>query len=170
MQVTTYSSLEVFDWSIWYYHFPVDEITTNKFKADGNNRVICVVNDSITLHSALMPLGTGSYIMVNKKTRESLALVEGDKVKLELTKDNSEYGVPMPESLAVMLDQDEVGSKYFHELTPGKQRSLIYVVSKVKSIEKQISKALAIVDHLKDVQGKLDYKLLQQKIKEYNNR
>lgn len=117
-----------------------------------------------------MPWGEGSYIMVNKKVREQLGLKEGDQVTLELMKDTSEYGMPMPESLQVMLDQDEIGSEYFHALTPGKQRSLIYLVSKVKNIDKQINKALAILDHLKDVNGQLDFKLLTDKIKEYNNR
>ncbi len=117
-----------------------------------------------------MPWGDGSYIMVNKKIRERLGLKEGDPVTLQLKKDTSEYGMPMPESLQVMLDQDDTGSNYFHALTPGKQRSLIYLVSKVKNIDKQINKALAILDHLKDVNGQLDFKLLSEKIKEYNNR
>lgn len=108
--------------------------------------------------------------MINKVSREKLGLKAGDKVTLELEKDSSAYGIPMPESLQVMLDQDGVGSKYFHSLTPGKQRSLIYIVSKVKSLDKQINKSLAILDHLKDVKGKLDFKMLNTKIKEYNNR
>lgn len=135
-----------------------------------HKRVVCTVNGSIQLHSALMPMGEGSYIMINKANREKLGLKEGDKVTIELEKDSSEYGMPMPESLQVMLDQDEEGSQYFHSLTPGKQRSLIYIVSKVKSLDKQINKSLAILDHLKDVQGRLDFRMLNTKIKEYNSR
>ncbi|HEY9116741.1 MAG TPA: hypothetical protein VIN11_02880, partial [Roseivirga sp.] len=70
--------------------------------------------------------------------------------------------------LQVMLDQDEVGSKYFHALTPGKQRSLIHLVAKVKNIDKQINKSLAIIEHLKEVQGRINSELLMAKIKEYN--
>ena len=170
MEIAIQTTLEVFDWSIWYYHFPIDEETTNAFKKEGCSRVICEINGTEKMHSALMPLESGSYIMVNKRIRETLGLIEGDAVQLLLTEDNSKYGSPMPESLAVMLDQDQEGAQHFHNLTPGKQRSLIYIVSKVKSIDKQINKALAILEHLKDVKGKLDFKLLNLKIKEFNNR
>ncbi len=117
-----------------------------------------------------MPINEGSYILVNQKIRTKLNISEGDKVEVTLEKDNSEYGIPMPESFNVLLDQDEVGSKFFHSLTPGKQRSLIYIVGKVKSIDSQLNKGLAILDHLTEVQGKLDFKALNVKIKEYNQR
>jgi len=164
------TTLQTFDWSVWYYHFPIDKKTTDLLSSEDHKRVICIINGAVKMNSALMPMGEGSYIMVNKATREKLGLKEGDEVILELQKDTSEYGMPMPESLQVMLDQDEQGSKYFHSLTPGKQRSLIYIVSKVKSLDKQINKSLAILEHLKDVQGKLDFRMLNEKIKEYNNR
>ena len=170
MKIEIKTTLETFDWSIWYYHFPIDKKTTNLLSSADHKRVVCIVNGLAKINSALMPLGEGSYIMVNKATREKLKLKEGDEVTLELEKDTSEYGMPMPESLQVMLDQDELGCKYFHALTLGKQRSLIYIVSKVKSIDKQINKALAILDHLKDVHGKLDFRMLNEKIKEYNTR
>lgn len=170
MKVKINTTLQTFDWSVWYYHFPIDKQTTQQLSSEDHKRVICVVNGAVCMNSALMPYGEGSYIMVNKAIREKLGLKEGDEVTLELEKDTSEYGMPMPESLQVMLDQDELGSKHFHALTPGKQRSLIYIVSKVKSIDKQINKSLAILDHLKDVHGKLDFRMLNEKIKEYNSR
>ena len=170
MQITIVTTLETFDWSIWYYHFPIDKETTEKLKDEKSGRVVCLINGEAKIHSALMPLGEGSYIMVNKKVRQQLGLEEGDTVTLELTKDQSTYGIPMPESLQVLLDQDEVGSKYFHALTPGKQRSLIYIVSKVKNVDKQINKGLAILEHLSETQGKLDFKQLNDRIKYYNSR
>lgn len=170
MKTTLVTKLLTFNNSIWHYHFPIDKTTTEKLSSADHKRVVCTVNGELKMNSALMPLGKGSYIMVNKSNREKLGIKEGDEVTLELEKDNSQYGMPMPESLQVMLDQDEIGSRYFHALTPGKQRSLIYIVSKVKSIDKQINKSLAILDHLKDVYGKLDFQRLNDKIKEYNNR
>lgn len=170
MKIKIQTTLETFDWSIWHYHFPIDKKTTQLMSSADHKRVVCIINDSLHLHCALMPMGEGSYIMINKANRDKLGLQAGDKVSIELEKDSSEYGIPMPESLQVMLDQEEEGSKHFHSLTPGKQRSLIYIVSKVKSLDKQINKSLAILDHLKDVQGKLDFRMLNAKIKEYNSR
>ena len=162
------TTLETYQWPGSYYHFPIDKDTTELLSSDGHKRVICKVNGQVKMHSGLMPSGQGSYIMVNKNIREKLGIKEGDEVTLELEKDTSEYGMPMPESLQVMLDQDEVGSKYFHALTPGKQRSLIHLVAKVKNIDKQINKSLAIIEHLKEVQGRINSELLMAKIKEYN--
>ena len=70
----------------------------------------------------------------------------------------------------VLLSQDLEGSDYFHKLTKGKQRSLIHIVGKVKNIDSQLAKGLAIMHHLKEAQGELDFKRLNVLIKEYNNR
>jgi hypothetical protein len=164
------TTLEQLDYNIWSYHFPVNTEITNQIIADGNRRVVCTINDKITIHSALMPLDGGSYILVNKKVRTQLNINEGDKVRVSLEKDISEYGIPMPDSFRVLLDQDEIGNEYFHALTPGKQRGLIYVVGKVKSLDSQLNKGLAILDHLTEFKGALDYKALNAKIKEYNQR
>ncbi|MBO3696996.1 YdeI/OmpD-associated family protein [Roseivirga sp. E12] len=166
MTVTT--TLEKFDQGIWGYHFPISSEVTKKMSSDDHRRVICSVNGMIKMHCSLMPLNDASYIMINKTNRLKLGIRLGEKVELRLEKETSEYGLPMPESLMVLLDQDEEGSEYFHALTPGKQRSLIYIVSKVKSIDKQINKSLAILEHLKDMHGKIDYRLLTEKIKLYN--
>ena len=167
--ITLETTLETFEWAIWSFHFPINKATTQIFGDKKPSRVECLINGKINIKCGLMPVGEGSYIMVNKKIRHELGLKEGDTVELELKEDTSTYGAEIPESLQVMLDQDEQGSKYFHALTPGKQRSLIYIVSKVKSVDKQINKSLAILEHLRDVQVKLDFKLLNDKIKYYNS-
>lgn len=168
--VKVQATLQTFDWSIWYYHFPIDPETTKLLTSENHKRVRCTINGQVTMNSALMPLDGGSYILVNKTIRKKLGLKDGDKVELSIEKDDSEYGMPMPESFQVLLDQDEIGNKHFQALTPGKQRSLIYIVQKVKSVDKQINKGLAILDHLTEVNGKLDFKMLMLKIKEYNQR
>jgi uncharacterized protein YdeI (YjbR/CyaY-like superfamily) len=94
----------------------------------------------------------------------------GEDVRLNIDKDQSEYGHELPESFRVLLDQDEEGRQFFEQLTPGKQRSLIYIVGKVKNIDSQLNKGMAILDHLKLVQGALDFKKLNSVIKEYNQR
>lgn len=167
---TFITTLEQFDWNIWGYHLPVSSELTSKLSSESHRRVICTVNDQVKLHSALMLIDEGSYILINKSTRKKLGLALGDQVKVTLEKDTSEYGMPMPESLQVLLDQDEEGSRHFHALTPGKQRSLIYIVSKVKSVDKQINKGLAILEHLNEFRGQLDFKQLNEKIKSYNQR
>ena len=165
-----YTTLERFnDSPIWGYYFPIDEEMAAFFTKDKDRRVICLINDQIETRSAIMPGKLGHFIMINQQTVKRLRLQVGGKVNLVLEKDNSEYGMEMPDELREMLLQDELGSKYFHELTPGKQRNLIYIVSKVKNTNSRINKALAIMHHLKEVQGALDFKMLNETIKYYNN-
>jgi uncharacterized protein YdeI (YjbR/CyaY-like superfamily) len=75
--------------------------------------------------------------------------------------------MPMPEELEELLLQDPEGDMYFHELTPGKQRNLIYMVSKPKGVDTRIKKALVIVQHLKEVKGQLDFKMLNEAYKRW---
>ena len=70
--------------------------------------------------------------------------------------------MPMPEELGELLLIDELGSQYFHALTPGKQRALIYQVAKPKREATRLRKAVGILDYLKSVRGKLDFKELNE--------
>lgn len=153
---------------LWNYTLPVPEDIAKQFIEGTNRRVVCTLNKSITIHSALMSSGQGWFIMINKSVRDQLGLRSGEKIKVEIKKDTSEYGMEMPEELSVLLEQDEQGNKYFHSLTPGKQRNLIYIVNKVKNTNSRLNKALAIVHHLKTAKGKLDFKELNVVIKDFN--
>lgn len=168
--VTFTTTLEQLHYGHWSYHLPVNPEITAQFTDGNNRRVKCILNNKVTINTALMPVDEGSYILINQKARTELNISEGDKIEVTLEKDISEYGMPMPESFLVLLDQDEIGAKLFHSLTPGKQRNLIYIVGKVKSIDSQLNKGLAILDHLTETNGKLDFKALNVKIKEYNQR
>ena len=163
------STLEDFHTNLWRFHLPVPEDIAAQF-IDGDNRRVRVHLGGIPVFpAALMKTKEYWFILLNKPNREKLKIAEGDKITMTLEKDLSEYGHEMPEELQVLLDQDEVGSGYFYELTKGKQRSLIYIVTKVKNTNSRLNKSLAIIEHLKDVKGKLDYKMLNEKIKYYNN-
>ena len=104
-------------------------------------------------------------LSVNKQKRDAIGIVAGDTVKVELVKDESKYGLPMPEEFAEVLNQDADGDRMFHALSPGKQRSLIYLVSNVSNIDKRIHVALLVVEHLKENGGKVIGEQLYQEIK-----
>ncbi|MFK7984322.1 MAG: hypothetical protein AB8G86_30390 [Saprospiraceae bacterium] len=65
---------------------------------------------------------------------------------------------------------DEVGSTFFHQLTPGKQRSLLHLIGKPKNSAIRLKKAVVVLDFLKTNNGKLDFKLLNIAFKESNQR
>jgi hypothetical protein len=109
-------------------------------------------------------------VLINKKMVDKMALQVGDDVEMSIEKDHSKFGHEVPESFQNLLDQDEEGRRFFENLTMGKQRSLIYLIGTVKSIDSQINKGLAILHHLRMTQGQLDFKQLNALIKEYNQR
>lgn len=164
------SKVEFTDSSLgWHCFIPVPDKITRKFIEGADRRVVCKINDQLTLQAALMPSKEGfHYILLNKQNRTKLKIQQGDSVTVVISKDKSEYGIATPDFFKVFCEEDPDGSKHFHNLTMGLQRSLLYLISKPKSENKQLEKAWIIFDYLKSVNGKLDFKELQQAFK--NNR
>jgi len=128
------------------------------------------VDGVFSFHGAIMPEGGGKYfINFNKQNSRKYNLTDGQILNIELLKDDSKYGIPMPEEFQELLYQDVEGDELFHALTPGKQRSLLHLIGKVKSPEIRIRKGLIIFNHLKANLGKLDFKQLHQDFKEYKD-
>ena len=149
------------------WHFLVIEPKkVEKLGFEGKSRrVLCSIKGAEPFACALMPWGDIFYIMVNKLRRAELGLNVGDTVDVVLEKDESKYGMPMCAELAEVLKQDPEGSKLFHSLTAGKQRSMIWFIGKVKDIDKRIHTALVFVDHLKNNDGKLIHEVLREELK-----
>lgn len=163
--VTHKAHLNRFDSALWHFHIAVPSNIADPFIKGKNRRVVCDLN-GVQFQCALMPDGNDNYfININKTLRDKLKLKLGDEVNYQLLPDNSEYGLPMPEELDELLQQDEAGSAVFHALTPGKQRTLIYMVITPKSSDIRIRKALCILEHLKATQGKINYRQLNELFK-----
>ena len=163
--------LSKFNSPLWGHHILVPEKISEHFISQNQKRITCSLNGSTPFHCALMPSGDGSYfINVNKEMRDKLKLKVGMEVKTELKKDESKYGLPMPEELQELLAQDPEGDQLFHALTPGKQRSLIYIAGKPKQSDTRLKKAVVVIEHLKANSGKIDFKRLNEDMKEANKR
>ena len=149
----------------WHFIL-VERKIAEKFPTDGKSRrVVCTLNGEVTFQAGLMHYHGDFFISVNKPTRTKLGLEAGDLVAVELAADESEYGLPMPEEFREILDQDPEGDKLFHALTAGKQRSLLYYLSKTKDMDKTIHCGLIVVEHLKNNAGKIDGKTLYEELK-----
>jgi uncharacterized protein YdeI (YjbR/CyaY-like superfamily) len=72
----------------------------------------------------------------------------------------------MPEELKEVLEQDEEGNRIFHALTPGKIRTLLYLAGQPKSSDIRLRRSIAILDHLIQNNGKIDFKMLNQAMRE----
>ena len=149
------------------WHFLIiDRKYVDRLGFEGKSRrVLCSIKSAEAFPCALMPWGDIFYIMVNKLRRAELGLNVGDRVNVILEKDESKYGMPMPEELDEVMKQDPDGSKLFHFLTAGKQRSMMYYIAKIKDIDNRIHTSLILMEHLKKNDGKVIYEILSEDLK-----
>jgi len=163
---TFVAPLELMDSNLWGHYIQVPQEIAEKYIHENDKRVVAILNGKLTFQCALMPSANGfHFIMVNAKNRKKLGLEVGMPVEVELQKDTSKYGLPMPEEFKEVLNQDPEGDKVFHSLTPGKMRTLLHIAGSVKNSDKRIHKALVIIAHLKNNNGVIDFKALQQELK-----
>jgi hypothetical protein len=152
--------------NIWGCHLVVPEEAVRTIeratkRKGGSSRVVCTLNDSLRYQCAVQHYGRGQRVLtVNKDRQRALQIEIGDEVHVQLARDASAYGLPMPEEFTEALAQDAEGSKRFHALTPGIRRTLIYIVGNVKDPEQRIRRATVVLRHLNTSKGSVDYRAL----------
>lgn len=135
-----------------------------------NKRIKCTLNNEITVSRAMSPKGDIHYILLNKDVLKKCRLEIGDEVAVELQPDISKYGIDITEEMEEVLYSDPEGNALFDKLTPGVQRSLIYIINKIKSSQLRIERSFVILEHLKKMKGKIDNEILKQDFKDYRNK
>ncbi len=151
---------------LWGAHVRVPAKVAQAYAGQRARRVVCTIGGSDELQRALLPLGEGAYaIAVNTALRTSLGLTIGDTVRVRLWPDRSTYGLPVPEELTEAFRQDPAGSRLFHALPPGKQRTLLYIVASARNPVRRAERAVIILRHLESTGGTLIYRKLNALLK-----
>jgi hypothetical protein len=151
---------------LWGSHLRVPQSVVEKLVRDGSRRVLRTLNDSEVHQCALLPYGEGTFVLsVNKEWCDVLHLKIGSKVTVGLQQDDSKYGLPMPAELNELFRQDREGSRLFHLLTSGRQRTLLYIIGSASDPEARAWRASIIIRHLRDNNGRINYKKLSQSLK-----
>jgi len=120
-----------------------------KFEGKPYPRALCTIKEH-SFHCAFMKSKEqGYYIYLGKKLINDLKLRVGDEVSVSFSNDKSENQAPVVEELTAVLSTDPEAENIFNSLTPGNQRSLIYLVTLVKSSQKRIDRSLLIAAKLK---------------------
>ncbi|NNE32713.1 MAG: YdeI/OmpD-associated family protein [Winogradskyella sp.] len=105
---------------------------------------------SIEFYAALKKDKTGLYyIYFSKAKQKELGIFQNDYFTLQIFEDTSKYGVEMSEELQAVLLTDFEAFQIFENLTPGRKRSLIYAISRYKSPQTRVDKALILTQNLK---------------------
>jgi hypothetical protein len=132
------------------HYIEIPERIIKKLGGKYSMRLMCTVNSSLTFQGGIVALGEGrGYISINTRRMKQIGVVAGDTVSIELNKDDSKYGMEIPEELSTLLEQDPEGKKRFDNLTPGRQRYIIHYVSSVKSVQLRIDRAILLITNLK---------------------
>ncbi len=152
------STLEITDGTTVLHILRVPKTEVAHFGFKGNlRRVICSLNGTTAYNCSLFPSKGEYFITLSKQLRQRLRLEVGDAVTIELAKDVSKYGMPMPEEFAEVLRQDPEGDRLFNELSPGDQRLMLKLIVFVRDGDRRIERALAGIELLKQSDGKFDY-------------
>ena len=134
--------------SIILPEIPIADFIENNHK---RIKVLASFEDqNIEFHAAPKREKSGLYrIYFSKGKQKELGVFMNDYFKLQIFEDTSKYGVEMSEELEAVLLSDFEAYSIFENLTPGKQRSIIYAISRYKSPQMRVDKALMLTDNLK---------------------
>lgn len=148
---------------LYKYHILVPPDIVDVLRRQKIKRFLVSLQGGETFHAGLIPAGDQRYfIKINQSLRKKHHLEVGSQCHVQLTQDDSKYGIPIADEMQELLDQDSEGRVLFHALTPGKQRSLLYLINRYKTSDMRLDKAIIILQHLKTNRGSLDFKLLHQ--------
>ena len=139
-----------------------ENIFLEMIKIAPNKRIICTLNNILTFHCAMIPRKNYHFIMLGKNKIKTLNLDVNDDFLVELIVDKTEFGANMSEEFQEVLESDPDGKLLFYKLTPGKQRSIIYFISRTKSSQIKIEKTFVFLEHLKRNKGKFDPLVYQE--------
>lgn len=143
--------------TVWHF-LSIPKSIVAPLKFTGNlRRVICSLKGCEPFQASLFPRKETYLLILSKKFRDKLGIQAGDTVSVEIRKDTSKYGMPMPEEFAEVLRQDAKGDRLFQALTPGNQRLMLKLIVAVKDVDKRIARGLAGIELLKREDGKFDY-------------
>lgn len=166
MKTSFTALLEEFDDTLYKYHVKIPLDIYQSYVDAKIKRLLVTYNGSDVYHNAFLSKGGGiKYLKLNKETMKSLKLNIGDQIKVTIDEDKSKYGMPIAPEMTELLLQDVEGEEFFHKLSPGKIRSLLYKISSYKTSDKRIETSVIILEHLKANGGNLDWKMLNEAFK-----
>ena len=129
-----------------YFHVVVPAETVASFPRQRQTRLICTLNKLVRFQCGLNHLGDGNfYIIIGGKHLRSLSLSVGDPVQFSVEEDPDPMGVPMPEVLEALLEQDESLKQMFDGFSDGKKRHVMHAVHRLKDVDKQVQKSIELI-------------------------
>ena len=129
-----------------YYYLQISRGIVEGWEEKRKTRLICTLENDLSFRCGLNHLGDGNYfVILSGSNLKKIGKESGDTVSFRLSKDPDPLGVPVPEVLEILLEQNPDVKEKFRQLTVGKKRNLIHQVIKIKDLDRQVAKALALI-------------------------
>lgn len=130
------------------FYLIIDAETVNQLKNKNRIRLICTLDNKISSQCGLNHYGDGNFfIIISSGNMKIIDKKSGDPIYFEISEDTNPLGIEMPETINILLEQDVVLKEKFDDLTDGKKRSIFIQTNKIKNIDKQISKAIKLINN-----------------------
>lgn len=131
-----------------YFFIKVDAEIVNQYEKKRQTRLICKLDNKLSFQCGLNHLGDGNFfIIISTKNLKTIQRQVGEIIPFELIEDPNPLGINIPQAIEILLEQDIILKEKFSKLTDGKKRSIILQTSKIKDIDKQISKTIELVNN-----------------------
>ena len=142
-------------------HIPEDIRSQVPPREDGSVRVVASISPLEPWHAAFTSDGKGGlYIIMSKDRIKKMqkAGIDFERVEVELVPDTSRFGMACPEEFEALLEMDPELEHYFLQISPGKQRNILYYLSQIGNANTRLERSIRTGEYLKMVRGKLDFK------------
>ncbi|WP_312176901.1 DUF1905 domain-containing protein [Chryseobacterium sp.] len=131
-----------------YFFLKVNAETVNRLKYKNKTRLICKLDHKVSFQCGLNHYGDGNFfIIISSRNMKLINRKSGDKIYFEITEDPNPLGAKIPETVSILLEQDNALKEKFNELTDGKKRSILIQINKIKDLDKQVSKTIALINN-----------------------
>lgn len=162
--------LEKFDEGLYKYHIKVSDSISAIVSSWRKDKRVSISLPNVPVFQAAVMLKHGvHYIMLNQQRRKLIGKELGEEITCTLQKTSNDIGISIVPEIQAVFELDTEAERYFQMLTPGKQRSLLHVIEKIKNSQLRIDRSLLIAEHLKQNSGKLDFKQLNASFKGSRN-
>lgn len=131
-----------------YFFLKINAETVNRLKHKNKTRLICKLDHKVSFQCGLNHYGDGNFfIIISSRNMKLINRKSGDKIYFEITEDPNPLGAEIPETVSILLEQDDALKEKFNELTDGKKRSILIQINKIKDLDKQVSKTIALINN-----------------------
>ena len=128
---------------------PIPMKIADDLLAEGHRRIIVHI-DGQQFHCAIHHRkARGYFVYFGKQASRQLGIYKGEKIEVGIEADRSRYQAPLPEEFEAVISTDADAMEAFESLPPGKKRSLLFSVHRLKNVDSRIDKSLRICENLK---------------------